>query len=344
MSRLPASTGRVAAQEPVAGRGASGRLVRACVRRRGSILPLIALALALGLAVSWAAGCGAASSSTASETTVPTADPAPRAGLDPVPASSGDRGAQVATPATDAAAHAGSIPGLGTSPTPTTLRQVLPEHPLVVWVAGDSLVAETGTALARVAERLGVMRVTVRVRDCSGLCRPDFFDWPALMKTDMARFRPDAVVVLFGGNDGQDIRGGGLEIGAFTEAWRIEYARRVGEAMDILSRGGSRVFWLASPIMQDAELSRQAALMNAIYRREADLRPSVVFVDSWTLFAGPSGDYAERLADSAGTLRLVREPDGVHLTALGGERLAAEVLRLMRGVWALPLVSPQVSS
>jgi hypothetical protein len=207
---------------------------------------------------------------------------------------------------------------------------------LVVWVAGDSMIAETGSALVQAGERLRVMRFTVRVRDCSGLCRPDFFDWPALMKTDMARFRPDAVVVMFGGNDVQDIRGAGLEIGVFTDEWKAEYARRVGEAMDILSRGGSRVFWIAAPIMRDQELSREAGILNAIYAKEAQARDSVTYLDAYRLFAGPEGTYQERLPDASGAGRLVREPDGVHLTALGGERMAVEVLRLMRKYWDLP--------
>jgi hypothetical protein len=242
-----------------------------------------------------------------------------------------------------ASAVAATPPGVTTataalsSTTSTTLRRPTPERPLVMWVAGDSLVAETGLALARLGESLQVVRVTVRVRDCSGLCRPDFFDWPALMKTDMIRFRPDAVVVMFGGNDGQDMRTEGQEFVAFTDQWKREYAHRVGEAMDILTRGGCRVFWIGGPVMRSAELSRQTGIMNAVYRQEADLRESVTYVDGWKLFSGTDGGFAERLPDVSGNPRLVREPDGVHLTGLGGERMAAEVLRLMGRYWELPL-------
>lgn len=176
----------------------------------------------------------------------------------------------------------------------------------------------------------------MRVRDCSGLCRPDFFDWPALMKTDMARLRPDAVVVMFGGNDGQDMRTEGQDLVAFTDPWKREYARRVGEAMDILTRGGCRVFWIGGPTMRSPELSRQMDLMNAIYQQEAALRETVTFVDAWKLFSGAEGGFAQWLADSSGKPRLVRERDGVHLTSLGGERMAAEVLRLMGRYWELP--------
>ena len=205
-----------------------------------------------------------------------------------------------------------------------------------MWVAGDSLVAETGSALARLGESLRVVRVTVRVRDCSGLCRPDFFDWPALMKTDMTRFRPDVVVVMFGGNDGQDMQAEGQYLVAFTDPWKREYARRVGEAMDILTRGGCRVFWIGGPVMRSAELSRQTDIMNAVYRQEAGLRELVTYVDGWKLFSGADGGFTQWLPDSTGDPRLVREPDGVHLTGLGGERMAAEVLRLMRRYWELP--------
>jgi hypothetical protein len=221
--------------------------------------------------------------------------------------------------------------------TVATLARPTSERPLIVWVAGDSLVAETGAALARLVESSLAVRVTVRVRDCSGLCRPDFFDWPALMKTDMSRFRPDAVVVMFGGNDGQDMRAEGQELVAFTDPWKREYARRVGEAMDILTRGDCRVFWIGGPVMRSPELSRQTDIMNTIYRQEAGVRESVTYVDGWKLFSGAERGFAEWLPDPSGKPRLVREPDGVHLTELGGERMATEVLRLMGRYWELGL-------
>ena len=231
----------------------------------------------------------------------------------------------------DAVTTTGALPPttVTTRPRPTSGR------PLVMWVAGDSLVGETGSALARLAESLPAVRVTVRVRDCSGLCRPDFFDWPALMKTDMSRLRPDAVVVMFGGNDGQDMQVEGQDLVAFTDQWKREYGRRVGEAMDILTRGGCRVFWIGGPVMRSPELSRQTDIMNAIYRQEAGLRESVTYVDGWKLFSGAEGEFTEWLPDSSGKPRLVREPDGVHLTELGGERMAAEVIRLMGRYWEL---------
>lgn len=88
--------------------------------------------------------------------------------------------------------------------------------------------------------------------------------------------------------------------------------------------------------MRSLELSRQTGIMNGIYRQEAEIRELVTYVDGWKLFSGAEGGFTERLPDLSGNPRLVREPDGVHLTGLGGERMAAEVLRLMGRYWELP--------
>jgi lysophospholipase L1-like esterase len=66
---------------------------------------------------------------------------------------------------------------------------------------------------------------------------------------------------------------------------------------------------------------------------EASAHPGVVYVDSWSLLADDGG-YAAYLRTPSGTEQLVREPDGVHLSAAGSDRVAERVFQAMTALWS----------
>jgi hypothetical protein len=169
----------------------------------------------------------------------------------------------------------------------------------------------------------------------SGLCRPDFFNWPRAARQVMARQRPELSVVMFGGNDYQDMIVNGKELVRFTPAWTAEYERRVAQVMGILTAGGGRLYWLGAPVMRDPERTRFAATLNDVYRRVAKLHPRVVYVDTWSLLSDARGHYTAYLGNGSGTVERIREPDGEHLTAQGGDRLAGIILGAVRKHWTL---------
>ena len=43
----------------------------------------------------------------------------------------------------------------------------------------------------------------------TGLARPDVYDWPAAIATQLQKAQPKVVVVTFGANDDQDMMAGG---------------------------------------------------------------------------------------------------------------------------------------
>ena len=170
----------------------------------------------------------------------------------------------------------------------------------------------------------------------SGLSRPDFYDWPQRLVDQIVDFRPDAAAVLFGANDGQDVLYEGKVLKVGTKAWQEVYAKRVGEAMDILTKGGRRVYWVGNPIMKDFGYRERIAMMNHIYAgggREAprrDLRQHL------------AGAGRTRRAPTRSTSRttngdpvLMRAPDGIHLTRAGGDRMAGLVLDVIEKDWGM---------
>jgi len=210
-------------------------------------------------------------------------------------------------------------------------------RPLRLWVAGDSLVITPGESIVRALEGTGAARAVAPVdgRISTGLERPDVFDWYAEIRRQLRRLKPNAVVLSFGGNDDHDYMSGlpkGVSIDEFGgPRWTAEYRRRVDAVMDTVARDGRVLFWIGLPITRDADQSRRFDTINRIVHDEAARRPGRVFyVDTYTLFAGADGGYAQYLPDSTGGLVKMRAGDGVHFERTGGDLIAATVLDQLR--------------
>jgi hypothetical protein len=246
----------------------------------------------------------------------PTPTPAPTAGPSPGP-----------TPT--------ATPTVAPSPTPTAARVPTSSDPLRIRVVGDSMAQAPGQSLIRLAAANGRARAVLDFRFSSGLTRPDFFDWPAHLAEALSiRKPPEAFVVFFGANDaqGMETSHGVLRFG--TTAWDTDYARRVAAVMDQLTAGGAHVFWVGQPIARSSSYAQRMKRLDGIYEREAAKHAGVRYVDSWSLFTTPDGDYSAYLRTDDG-LTLMRLADGIHLTRAGGDRLARVILADIGREWRL---------
>ena len=214
-------------------------------------------------------------------------------------------------------------------------RTITQKKPLRLYVAGDSMDQVFGSSLVNLGGVTGLVKGKNDYHVSSGLSRPDFFDWPQRLVDQIVDFKPDAAAVLFGANDGQNVLYEGKVLKVGTKAWQEVYARRVGEAMDILTKGGRRVYWVGNPIMREFGYRERIAMMNHIYQAEAAKHPGVAFVSTWQLMANDKGSYSEYLKDANGDSVLMRAPDGIHLTRAGGDRMAALVLGVIEKDWGM---------
>ena len=57
-------------------------------------------------------------------------------------------------------------------------------------------------------------------RNATGLTRPEFFNWEVNAQQEIAARKPDAVVMLMGGNDGFNVLVDGQLYGPFTRSGR----------------------------------------------------------------------------------------------------------------------------
>jgi hypothetical protein len=228
------------------------------------------------------------------------------------------------------------------SPTTTTtapiesvrLRNPTVDNPLDLWIIGDSLMELLGPSIVNESEGSGVVLAAVDFRFVSGLTRRDYFDWPVYAIEQLPVVRPDVIIAMFGGNDGQDANVDGAIVERWTPEWVEFYRGRVAEAMDAFTSQGSKLYWIALPIMANDVFSEHVQLMNDVYRGEASTRPGVSIVESWDLFTDESGNYSAYLTNDSGNLELMRYGDGVHFTWAGARRLAAAIFDQIENDWS----------
>jgi uncharacterized protein len=224
--------------------------------------------------------------------------------------------------------------GGGATVPPTTAASMTnpsAANPLRVLILGDSLGIDMGGPLQNDLANTGVVQATLDARESTGLTRPDYFNWPAELQTDLGTARPQVVVVMIGANDPQDFPGP-PDVPYSSPQWNVMYAARVAAFMHLAQSQGATVLWVGMPPMQSAQLSSEMADIDALDQRQAALStPPVHFISSWTLLGTPQGTYTPFITNGAGQVVNVRTPDGIHLTPAGGEVLAQAVLNYLRG-------------
>ena len=208
-------------------------------------------------------------------------------------------------------------------------RPITESDPLKLWVGGDSLSLSLTVGFGRVTSPT-LVDFTRDTQLSSGLTRKDFLDWPQRLARLLIEDRPDVLVVMFGGNDYQDVIFNGQLLERPSQPWLDFYRSRVKEAMDLLNQPGLQAIWVGQPVMRNDFYSEGMAHLNEIYRSEAAARQSITYFDTWSLFADPQGNYTDTIDGT-----LVREIDGIHLNTEGGIRLARAIWQQVAPSWGL---------
>jgi len=235
----------------------------------------------------------------------------------------------------------GSTSKPGTSKPPGKMK-FTPAKKLRLWVAGDSLVITPGYSIVRAAGASPVIESVGGIDGhvATGLTRPDVFNWFEEIRMKVKTLRPHVVVLDFGANDDHGYMTGlgeGTTIGKLGgPSWTAEYRRRVAGVMDTVNRAGGTVVWIGLPITRSEGQTRSFDQINAIVQQEAKARPGkALFIDTYTMFAGDTGGFAEYLENAKGDTVKVRAGDGVHFDTAGGDIIAREVLKQLNKLFDL---------
>lgn len=213
---------------------------------------------------------------------------------------------------------------------PVTLGERPPKLELdKLLVTGDSLIMPTDVELAR--RLAGDVEVIRDPHVGTGISKPGAVDWGSLSTKQVADEEPDAVVVFIGANDGFPLPGaGGRDVECCSPEWAAVYADRVRRMMATYrQRGAARVYWLTIPTPRDGDLAEITRAVNAaIDVASVPWRAQVRVLDLGPVFT-PDDRFRSSI-EVDGREEIVREPDGLHLTAKGAELAADVVLDAMR--------------
>ncbi len=155
----------------------------------------------------------------------------------------------------------------------------------------------------------------------SGLVRSDYYDWPAKVVELANEQKPDAILVMIGGNDRQTMQTEAGSLDFNSDAWRAAYTARVAALADALKATGKPVLWGGLVPVAPTAMSRDYSAFNGIVREQLDAK-GLKFVDMWNGFADEDGKYVAFGPDVSGQSVQLRADDGLNFTRAGQRKLA----------------------
>ncbi|WP_427158786.1 DUF459 domain-containing protein [Aliinostoc sp. HNIBRCY26] len=194
---------------------------------------------------------------------------------------------------------------------------------------GDSIMGFLGVAFENNVKKsdYGLEQIKVFYKISTGLNRIDFYDWYSHTRELIQQNNPDVMVVVFGGNDDQNILDANKKFHEeLTPGWEKAYEERVERYAKLLDEYPvKKVYWIGHPISNVARYNKFFPIFNRIYQKVSLVHPKIEFVDYWNTFA-VNGKFSPIAADSTGRKARVRYNDGLHPTEHGA-KIMMEILK-----------------
>jgi hypothetical protein len=208
-----------------------------------------------------------------------------------------------------------------------------------VLILGDSLAATGfGALLERRLDAHPHVVCFRKAKSSSGLARPDFYDWMTESRRQVQLRKPDLVVVIIGGNDGQDLtarKKKGGRVRWKEPGWEQAYRRRVQEFLVGITAPDRKILWVGLPRMGLRSFERKLNLIRTIQRDVVlGMGGAGVYLDTAPFFTDDNGELLQE-AQVRGRKRpqAIRADDRIHFTMAGShyfaDRVYPEVLELL---------------
>jgi hypothetical protein len=217
-----------------------------------------------------------------------------------------------------------------TSPSPGSVSK------RTVLLLGDSLIVTSfGEYLEQLLNEHPGLRAVRRAKSSTGLARPDFFDWMAVGREEVERHRPDLVVVIMGGNDGQGLTDakGKAQVQWGRPEWATAYRQRVEEFLGVIAAPGRKILWVELPLTGLPGFERKLKVIRPLLRDTVSAREDALHLDTKPFFTDAKGGVL-REAQVQGFRKAMRlrMDDGVHFTIAGGRYFATRVFPSVVGL------------
>ncbi|NJK66394.1 MAG: DUF459 domain-containing protein [Microcoleus sp. SU_5_3] len=186
---------------------------------------------------------------------------------------------------------------------------------------GDSVMFDLGIQLQyTMKQKYNIADTKLEYKVSSGLNRIDYYDWYARTKEIIQDYQPDVVVILFGGNDTQDITDfQGKYRAIATKEWQKAYQERVDKYAKLLDSSSVRkVYWIGQSFSNKFWYAKYFPVMNEIYENASKSSAKIEFISTWDTFS-EAGKFAPVVADKSGKRGYVKVNDGVHFTSHGAK-------------------------
>ncbi len=204
-----------------------------------------------------------------------------------------------------------------------------------VLIVGDSLGIDLSWGFSQQLDRRsGLSSVVDESVGSTGLVRSDFYDWPTHLRADLAQFKPDVVITLFGTNDQQAFATRSGDVQPNTAAWNRMYAARIRQIGSIVRQAGATLVWVGLPRMGPQSVLSPPYVKDVIgldARVVRQLR-GATYVDTWHFFTTPTGAYTPLVEVAPRNWQLGHAPDGTHLTPAGASVIDAAAFVALRAL------------
>ena len=232
-------------------------------------------------------------------------------------------------------------PAIETPQEPESPKQVIPDEAYKVLILGDSLAATGfGALLERRLDAHPHITCFRKGKSASGLARPDFFDWVAEGKRQADDREPDLVVVIMGGNDGQDLTrlGAGKRIPWQHEDWADSYRERMDTFLREIGAPERKVLWLGLPFMGLKSLEKKLVTIRQVQMDAVEaLGEDATYLDTVPLVTDEAGEMltSAKVGDKSKPQTL-RADDKIHFTMPGSEYFADRIYPSVLQILDLP--------
>ena len=193
-----------------------------------------------------------------------------------------------------------------------------------VLITGDSMMQYIGMIASQNYPKLG-LKVLDLSKQSTGLLYKKSHNWAQVIKDTLAQNKDiKLLVMLIGANDpwGRSINGKFYELN--SSEWREFYARRVDEIYKIAKASNVKVLWLSLPCMQKTDYAKKIQLLNEIYKSASE-QNGQIFINT-SEYLCQNDEYKTHI-DIAGKRSKIRQDDGVHISKIGSQILADEILK-----------------
>lgn len=193
-----------------------------------------------------------------------------------------------------------------------------------VLITGDSMMQYIGMIASQNYPKLG-LKVLDLSKQSTGLLYKKSHNWAQVIKDTLAQNKDiKLLVMLIGANDpwGRSINGKFYELN--SSEWREFYARRVDEIYKIAKASNVKVLWLSLPCMQKTDYAKKIKLLNEIYKSASE-QNGQIFINT-SEYLCQNDEYKTHI-DINGKRSKIRQDDGIHISKIGSQILADEILK-----------------